>query len=72
MIEKTLSMSFKNTAGKKSTLSIKDIKEEILDEDVASLMDFIIDNNLIKNNGVFLSEKVSAQIVTKDTETVTL
>ena len=72
MIEKTLSMSFKNTAGKKSTLSIKDIKEEILDEDVASLMDLIIDNNLIKNNGVFLSEKVSAQIVTKDTETVTL
>ena len=72
MIEKTLSMSFKNTAGKKSTLSIKDIKEEILDEDVASLMDFIIDNNLIKNNGVFLSKKVSAQIVTKDTETVTL
>ena len=72
MIEKTLSMSFKNTAGKKSTLSIKDIKEEVLDEDVASLMDLIIDNNLIKNNGVFLSEKVSAQIVTKDTETVTL
>ena len=72
MIEKTLSMSFKNTAGKKSTLSIKDIKEEILDEDVASLMDLIIDNNLIKNNDVFLSEKVSAQIVTKDTETVTL
>ena len=72
MIEKTLSMSFKNTTGKKSTLSIKDIKEEILDEDVASLMDLIIDNNLIKNNGVFLSEKVSAQIVTKDTETVTL
>lgn len=72
MIEKTLSMSFKNTAGKKSTLSIKDIKEEILDEDVASLMDLIIDNNLIKNNGVFLSEKVSAQIVTKHTETVTL
>ena len=65
-------MSLKNTAGKKSTLSIKDIKEEILDEDVASLMDLIIDNNLIKNNGVFLSEKVSAQIVTKDTETVTL
>ena len=72
MIEKTLSMSFKNTAGKKSILSIKDIKEEVLDEDVASLMDLIIDNNLIKNNGVFLSEKVSAQIVTKDTETVTL
>ena len=72
MIEKTLSMSFKNTAGKKSTLSIKDIKEDVLDEDVASLMDLIIDNNLIKNNGVFLSEKVSAQIVTKDTETVNL
>ena len=72
MIEKTLSMSFKNTAGKKSTLSIKDIKEDVLDEDVASLMDLIIDNNLIKNNGVFLSKKVSAQIFTKDTETVTL
>ena len=72
MIEKTLSMAFKNTAGKKSTLSIKDIKEDILDEDVTSLMDLIISNNLIKNNGVFLSEKVSAQVVTKNTETVTL
>ena len=72
MIERTLSMAFKNTAGKKSTLSIKDIKEDVLDEDVNSLMELIINNNLIKNDGVFLSEKVSAQIVTKDTETVTL
>lgn len=72
MIERTLSMSFKNTAGKKSTLSIKDIKEEVLDEDVNSLMDLIISNNLIKNDGAFLSEKVSAQVVTKDTAIVTL
>ena len=46
MIERTLSMAFKNSAGKKSTLSIKDIKEQVLDADVASLMDLIISNNL--------------------------
>ena len=72
MIERTLSMAFKNSAGKKSTLSIKDIKEQVLDADVASLMDLIISNNLIKNNGAFLNEKVSAQVVTKETETVTV
>lgn len=71
-MEKTLSMVFKNTAGKKSTLSIKDAKEVVADADVRALMDLIITNNLIKNNGVFLSEKVSAEVVTKQTEEIIL
>ena len=72
MIERSLSMAFKNSSGKKSTLSIKDVKETVEDTVVIALMDLIIGNNLIKNDGVFLSEKVSAQVVTKDTETITL
>lgn len=72
MEEKTLSMVFKNTAGAKATISVRDVKELVLDADVTALMNLIITNNLIKSNGVFLAEKVSAQVVTKSVNEIIL
>ena len=72
MIQRTASMSFKDSAGKKYTVSIKDIKEDVEDVAVVSLMDTIIDNNLIKTENGDLVEKQAAQVVVKDTTEITL
>ena len=72
MIQRTASMSFKDAGGKKYTLSIKDVKEEVEDAAVISLMDTIINNKLIKTEAGDLVEKQSAQIVVKDTKEIEL
>ena len=66
MIERTASMSFKDAGGKKLTLSIKDIKEDVEELKVVALMDTIIDKKLIKTENGDLIEKQAAQVVVKD------
>ena len=65
-------MSFKDAGGKKLTLSIKDVKEDIEDLVVVSLMDTIINRKLIKTENGDLVEKQAAQVVVKDTKEITL
>ena len=72
MIQRTTSMSFKYAGGKKCTLSIKDVKEEVEDAAVISLMDTIINNKLVKTEAGDLVEKQSAQIVVKETTEIEL
>ena len=72
MIQRTASMSFKDAGGKKLTLSIKDVKEEVEDLKVIALMDTIINKKLIKTENGDLIEKKSAQVVVKDTTEIEL
>ena len=70
MIQRTASMSFKDEAGKKYTLSVSDIKEEVEELKIVALMDTIIDKKLIKTGAGDLIEKQSAQVVVKDTTSI--
>lgn len=70
MLERTLAMTFKDTMGKKVCLRIQDIKEQVLDQDVADLMTEIIDNKIILSTSGELAEIVGAEIVTKETTKV--
>ncbi len=70
MIARTASMSFKDISGKKLTLSVKDIKENVDNSAVIALMDTIINKKLIKTAAGDLVEKQAAQIVVKDTTEV--
>ena len=72
MIQRTASMSFKDVGGKKLTLSIKDVKEEVEDLKVIALMDTIINKKLIKTENGDLIEKQAAQVVVKDTTEIEL
>ena len=63
-------MSFKDEAGKKYTLSVSDIKEEVEELKIVALMDTIIDKKLMKTGAGDLIEKQSAQVVVKDTTTI--
>ena len=70
MIQRTASMSFKDVAGKKHTLLVKDIKENVDNLSIVSLMDTVINKKLIKTEAGDLVEKQGAQIVVKDTTEV--
>ncbi|MCI6691893.1 MAG: DUF2922 domain-containing protein [Clostridium sp.] len=70
MIARTASMSFKDISGKKLTLSVKDIKENVDNSAVVALMDTIINKKLIKTEAGDLVEKQAAQIVVKNTTEV--
>ena len=72
MIERTLVMEFKDVLGKKLTISIKDIKEDLADADVLALMDGILTSNAFKTENGDLVEKVSANIVTRETTEVAI
>ena len=72
MIQRIASMSFKDAFGKKYTVSISDIKEDVEDLKVVALMDTIINKKLIKTENGDLVEKQSAQVVVKDTTAIEL
>ena len=67
-MERTLSMSFKDIAGKKHNISMRDIKEDVLDVDVLAIMNNIIDKKVIKTAYGDLVERTSAEVVTKEVD----
>ncbi|MFU7515516.1 DUF2922 domain-containing protein [Clostridium sp. HCS.1] len=67
MIQRTASMSFKDEAGNKHTLAVKDIKENVDNAAIVNIMDAVIDKKLIRTKSGDLSEKQGAKIVIKDT-----
>ena len=64
-MEYTLSMVFGTELGLKTTLSITDVKSDITQAEVNSLMDTVITNNVFKVESGALISKVSAQLVSR-------
>lgn len=72
MIQRTATMAFKDISGKKLNLIVRDVKQDVQDADISALMDSVIAKKLIKTEAGDISEKVAAQVVTKETTKVTL
>lgn len=72
MIERVLNMKFKSATGGSFTFAIKDAKEEILDEDISTAMDTIIESDVFSAKGASLESKDSAEIVTKEVTEIEL
>jgi hypothetical protein len=66
MADKSLVMSFMNEEGKKVSLRLDGIKEDITGDAVGLVMDTIITKNIFQTTGGDLKVKDSAQIVTRD------
>ncbi len=64
---KTLDLSFKNAGGKQTSISIVDVKDTVTELEVTAAMDLIISKNIFQTGGGDIIEKVSAEVVTKDT-----
>jgi deoxyinosine 3'endonuclease (endonuclease V) len=68
MPDKSLVMSFMNEEGKKVSLRLDGIKEDITGEAVGLVMDTIIAKNIFQSTGGDLKVKDSAQIVSRNVQ----
>jgi hypothetical protein len=68
MADKSLVMSFMNEEGKKVSLRLDGIKEDISGDAVALVMDTILAKNIFQTTGGDLKVKDSAQIVSRDVQ----
>ena len=65
MEKKTLQMIFKTTEGANLTVNLGDLKEDLTDSEVATVMDEIVANQLFASNKGPVVAKNKAQIVTQ-------
>lgn len=70
MEEKNLVMTFKDQSRKKTNITVRAIKENLLETDINGVMDKIIEKNIFLSNGGKLVEKVEAKIVTRSTDSI--
>ena len=70
MLERTATLSFKNAEGKTYNLILRDIKEDVEELDIVTLMDNIIAKKLIQSENGELTSKNTAYVVTKETNEI--
>ncbi|MEW5784354.1 MAG: DUF2922 domain-containing protein [Bacillota bacterium] len=66
----TLQLIFRNTAGRNVTLSVPDALEDLDSEVVGSVMADILSRNIFHTTGGDLQERVRAQLVTREVNTL--
>lgn len=63
----SLTMTFVSTSGDKTSLTISGVKDTLTKEDVTTLMDTIIENDIFVSNGASLVSKYGAQLTQRQT-----
>lgn len=63
-------MVFLNQAGKNTSINIADINDTVTPEEIRGLMQLIITKNIFDSNGGELVSPISADIVTRDVESI--
>ena len=63
-----LVLSFKNAGGSITKITLKNIKEDVTEEEVQNLMEKIVTANIFVSKGGDLVSKVKGEIVEKKTE----
>jgi hypothetical protein len=65
-MSKTLAMSFLNEEGRKATIRLNTVKEDITELEVQSAMDVVLAKNIFSSKGGDLKIKDSAVIVNRE------
>lgn len=65
-----LKMNFKNEEGKQTTLTLKNIKENLAKADVDAAMNAIVDNDIFSSAGGALVSIIDAEIIETTKKTV--
>lgn len=66
-MSKTLSMSFLTTEGKKSSISVGNVKDDVSQADVKSTMDMIVAKNIFSTKNGDIQAVDSASIIDRTT-----
>lgn len=64
-MSKTLAMNFLNEGGKKTSIRVNNVKDNVTEAEVKSAMDVIIAKNIFTSTGGELKAKDSAELVDK-------
>ncbi|WP_297639073.1 DUF2922 domain-containing protein [uncultured Clostridium sp.] len=67
MFEKVLVMTFTNETGKKFSLKLKDLVEDLDQAVLGEIMDTVIDNEIFIIGGYPLTEKVKCELISTET-----
>ena len=67
-MEKSLIMSFINEEGKKVSVRLDGVREDLSELEVSAAMDSILSSNIFTSAGGDLKTKDSAQLVSKDVQ----
>ena len=63
-MDRIVEMSFVKSNGKKFTLKLGSVKEDVTEEQVNALMDIIVQKDVYSFDGATISEKEGANLVT--------
>lgn len=63
MANKNLVMSFMNEEGKKASVTLNEVRDDVTDAEVSAAMDTIVAKNIFQSTGGDLKVKDSAQLV---------
>lgn len=69
-MEQTLRLVFRNAEGRSVTMSVSSPKDPLDDMEVNSAMDLIINSDVFQSSGGSITEKVRAEVVSREVETV--
>ncbi|AKN29981.1 hypothetical protein Ccar_03690 [Clostridium carboxidivorans P7] len=69
---KSLSMTFLNEEGKKSSITLNNVKEDVTEAEVKAAMDVILAKNIFTSGGLDLKSKDSAHIVERNSSSLTV
>lgn len=72
MNSRTLVMTFLNDIGKKVNVRIPYVKEDLSKDEVASVMDALINSKAIISDGSYLTTKNSAKVTTQSVDKIDL
>lgn len=67
---KSLSMTFLNDKGKKSSITLNNVKEDVTEAEVKAAMDVILAKSIFTSGGLDLKSKDSAHIVERNSSSL--
>jgi len=69
-VEQTLRLIFRNAEGRTVTVSVNNPKDQLNVAEVNDAMDMVINSDLFQTSGGSITEKVRAEVVSRQVETI--
>ena len=69
-MERTLRLIFRNAEGRSVTISINDPQDPLNSADVNAAMDLIVNSDIFQTSGGSITEKVRAEVVSREVNTI--
>lgn len=72
MMKKVLAMKFNRDDGRKTTITVDEIREDLTKENILEFMDHVVTSGLLTYDEALITSKDSAQLVTTSVEEIAI